>query len=79
MAIIDSDIDFEHLESLLKQEEITLETFDLSQQSIEEESSDIFKIFLLTINSLDILPIILCSFTSKTSNQNLSPLCIIFT
>ena len=38
MAIIDSDIDFEHLESLLKQEEITLETFDLSQQSIEEES-----------------------------------------
>ena len=72
MAIIDSDIDFEHLESLLKQEEITLEPFDLSQQSIEEESSDIFKIFekfpMLTIENAEEVLTGICSYLYKEEN-----------
>lgn len=72
MAIIDSDIDFEHLESLLKQEEITLETFDLSQQSIEEESSDIFKIFekfpKLTIENAEEVLTGICNYLYKEEN-----------
>lgn len=72
MAIIDSDIDFEHLESLLKQEEITLEPFDLSQQSIEEESSDIFKIFekfpKLTIENAEEVLTGICNYLYKEEN-----------